>query len=292
MTNGSLHCLMDERIFATGTKSLGVENNFYKLQDLTSEEIKLIRLLTVEQASPIARRHYEMVLHNILSPLLLSQQHPELLQQPEVLELLEIHKTNAIDDQHTVIEGKFVPLLARCLKEDITWFDDPQSAIAFCNFIAAQHMRTKAVQSRVIERLRNRIKLDVSRIWGVIGLIYGFNLGCSMFMGRKDRPLILVRNESSMPFVTSDQPVVNLDADGENAPEQMTIYYPISPRLALHIGEPGRPTLPEFGLTEEEIVTLNLQMTARSQRQVYASEMSVLEKIRATRGGANSDLEL
>jgi hypothetical protein len=36
---GSLHCLMDERIFLTGTKALGVENDFYKLQDLTNEDL-------------------------------------------------------------------------------------------------------------------------------------------------------------------------------------------------------------------------------------------------------------
>jgi hypothetical protein len=50
----------------------------------------------------------------------------------------------------------------------------------------------------------------------------------------------LVRNQTSIPFLTGDQPVINLDTDGETEPESLSFYFSLSPRLALYLAEPGK----------------------------------------------------
>jgi hypothetical protein len=92
-----------------------------------------------------------------------------------------------------VIERGFAPLLARSLRGDISWYDDGEDCISFCNFVGAQQMRTRAVKERTISLLKERMGVDVSRIWDILALIFGFNIGCSLFLDRKKRKLVVVR---------------------------------------------------------------------------------------------------
>ena len=279
-----VQCLVGDRIFRTTTLNLGVEYDFYKLPETTDEDLWLINFLTgLDKAHPIARHHHEGVLIDVLGPLIFAKECPDALNSPDVAKLIEVHRTNAIDDRHTAIERGFLPLLPRCLEEDITWFQDVPSAIAFCSYVGAQHMRTRAVKAKTIKRLSDRMKLDISRIWDLMALIFAFNYGCSIFFDRASRPLVLVRNDTSTPFVTSDQPVVNLDGGGDDPPDTLSIYYPISPRLALFIGAPGMPQLPERGLTDEQAANLNRRIAEGSHLQVYARDKASLEVIRAAR---------
>lgn len=279
-----VQCLVGDRIFQTTTQNLGVEYDFYKLPEVTDEDLWLITFLTgLDKAHPVARHHHEGLLVDVLGPLIFAKECPDALDNPEVAKLIEVHRTNAIDDRHTALERSFLPLLPKCLEGDISWFQDTANAIAFCSYVGAQHMHTRAVKAKNIKRLKDRMNLDISRVWDLMALIFGFNYGCSIFFDRANRPLVLVHNETLTPFITSDQPVVNLEGDGENAPDSLSIYYPISPRLALFIGEPGKPQLPKHGLTDEQAATLNLRIERRSHLQVYAQTADALEVFRASR---------
>lgn len=277
-TNGAVWCLQDGRLFNTGTRSLGVKKNFYKLRELTDFDLQLIPfLLASDKAHPIAQSYHELVLTNVLTPLLLAKQHSQMLQSPQSVELLDAYNTNAIDNFHTNTEAQFDPLLDRLLVEDMEWHADAQHAISFYNFIAMQHMRTRNVKEKTMQRLQTRMGLDISRIWDILALIFAFNVGASLFRDRKRRTLVLVRNDTDIPFITGDQPVVNIDGNGEDPPEALSMHYPVSPRLALYLGEPGLKTFPDRGLTAEDAVWLNDQTVRASHAQVYAAERAHLE---------------
>ena len=111
--------------------------------------------------------------------------------------------------------------------------------------------------------------VDVSRIWDILALIFGFNIGCGLFLERKKRRLIAVRNDTDVPFITGDQPVMNLHGTGEMPPEILSLYYPISPRLAVYLGEPDEVTdIPFEAMTARAATYLNLRVgkVSRSQR--------------------------
>jgi hypothetical protein len=202
----------------------------------------------------------------------------------KVDEILDEHNTNAVDNQHTVIEAKFAPLLARTLRGDVSWYEDDAECINFCNFVAAQHMRTQGVKNRTIARLKDRMGLDASRIWDVLALILGFNLGCSLFLERRSRKLTLVRNDTEIPFITSDQPVINILSDGEAAPEALSLYYPMSPTLALYMEQPNEvEKLPFETMTGEAVMFLNAKIATASHRQAYGHVPEPLQAVLLTR---------
>ena len=64
------------------------------------------------------------------------------------------------------------------------------------------------MKERTISRLREKVGTDVSRIWDILALIFGFNVGCGLFLERQKRTLIAVHNETSTPFITGDQPII------------------------------------------------------------------------------------
>ena len=285
--DGRVYCLQGNRVFRTGTPVLGVTTDFYKVQSLTEQDLKLIHFLAaLDKVHPVARQHHELVLQNILSPMLFLRQHRDDLKNlPQIDDLVDTYNTNAVDNQHTVIESNFVPLLARSLDEDISWYENDQDCMGFCNFIAAQHMRTRGVKELTVSRLKERMGLDISRIWGILSLIFGFNIGCSLFLERKRRSLVVVRNDSSVPFVTGDQPVVNLHGNGETSPESLSFYYPVSPRLALYLREPAEVAeVPARGMTAEVANNLNLKMARKSHSQVYAHTAAALAVVQSQLG--------
>jgi hypothetical protein len=280
---GAVYCLQNNRVFQTGTPVLGMKTDFYKLHPLEQQDLDLLLfLLDLDKAHPIARQHHEMVLTNILGPTLFVRQNRDKIRNmAEVDAHLDVYNTNTVDNQHTIIESFFVPLLARSLDGDFSWYEDDADCIVFCNFVAAQHMRTRAVKERTIERLNTRLGLDVSRIWDIIALINAFTLGCNLFLERKKRRLIVIRNDTSVPFITADQPVTNLLATGESAPEKLSLYYPISPRLALHLGEPDEPIeVPLETMTAPAAAFLNRRIAGASLTQVYAQTADPLILVR------------
>ena len=76
-----------------------------------------------------------------------------------------------------------------------------------------------------------------------------------------------------MPFVTADQPVINLAANPTNnePPDKFDLYYPLSPTKAMLLLEPSSDHLPpSSAVTEGYSHIMNLRMAAHSYRQVFA----------------------
>lgn len=281
-TDGCIFCLQNGRVFKTGTAVLGMGIDFYKVQALSDRDLELIRLLAFPgKQHPKLREANERYLRYVLTPSLLANSHPDALKNPELQEYLDAYNTNVVDQHHTFLESSFVPLLAQSLREDISWYGNGVNRIAFFTFIAAQNLRTRRVKSAAIAQLRDRMGLDFSRIWDILAVVYAFNAGFSMYAEPQRRPLILVQNQTAVPFLTADQPVINLAGGGVTAPEFLAFYYPLSPRLALYLGEPARlPDVPACIDTAEKVIELNLRIARASHSQVYSATSDVLLDLR------------
>jgi hypothetical protein len=74
--------------------------------------------------------------------------------------------------------------------------------------------------------------------------------------------------------------VINLDADGETGPELLSFFYPLSPRLALYLSQPGSMEVPAFIDSADKLIELNLRIASTSHSQIYASNAEVLEDLK------------
>jgi hypothetical protein len=271
--DGQLHCLMDGRIFSTGTPVVAVERDFYKIGKLTANDIALIRLLIIDIKGlhPLTRKNHEDFLKLLTAPDLFEGESENLD------DLIDTFRTNALEDYHAAIEASFLPLLKRALEKDTAFYSDDESSITFLQFLASQHMRTKAVKTKTIDILKRENNIDISHIWSIMSLMFATNIGMTLYLERKRRALTLVENTTGVAFITGDQPIINLQASSQKPPSVLSWYYPISPRLALFLSHTDeKPEYTTASLKTVDVHDLNAGIVAASHRQIFAQSDALL----------------
>ena len=113
--------------------------------------------------------------------------------------------------------------------------------------------------------------------------VFATNMGLTFSGSRDHWWLALLQAPDGTEFITGDQPAVNTYAAGDSAsdtaPERLEFYYPVTPKIAVLIGDKrdrGRPTAGV--LTAAEVERLNRHIIAAGDEQLYAScEMALRE---------------
>jgi len=277
--DGQVFCLSDGRIFSTGTNVLAVERDFYKLSKTTPEDIKLLRWLIVDNATPDAKRMHEKFLAMMTFPMDFVEANRRQLNNLNLIEeSLDEYMTNALEDEHMGIEGRFLPHLERIKNGDLSFYSDSEGCLDFLMFISAQYMRTKGIKVRSIQSIKEKNGKDLSRIWSLMSSMYATNIMTSLFFSRKVRKLVLIENLTGLEFITGDQPAINLLGTPPLPPESLSIYYPISPKLAIILAEDNQaPMFTTETLTAKDVAELNGRIVAASHSQVFANTEAALK---------------
>ena len=197
----------------------------------------------------------------------------------EIDAVLEAYEINVLEDYHAGIENSFLPLLRRLRDGDISFYENDTDCMTFARYIATQHMRTKGIKVRIIETMMQSMGRDFSRIWDIASIMFAVNIGGSLFVGRKRQQLKLLQNDTEIAFITGDQPVINLHGKPPAPPTSLSIYYPISPRAALVLGEVDEvvPYSTE-ALTAAQVADLNARIVANSHSQVFGHSKAPLQQ--------------
>lgn len=158
-TDGAIWCLQGGRVFPSGSSVLAVERDFYKLHNLTREDIALLKLL-FDSGHPLSKRNHAHLLNMLMAPFRLVEQGNRLQDRARMDQLLDDYASNVLEDYHARIEASFIPLLERALNGDISFYNDGR-CIQFLNYLCTQLMRTKGIKERTIN-LCNADKSAVS----------------------------------------------------------------------------------------------------------------------------------
>jgi len=277
-TDGAVFCLQNDRIESRGTSVVAVEKDFYKLADLADGDLAVIRFLAIDGANAIAKPVHENFLRLLMRPGLMLNALKAKGADPALIdELLDITRTNILEEYQTLIENNFGPLLDIALSGDLSFYDRDDDCMSFALYIATQYMRTKGIKTKVVELVLRKNNLDLSRTWDILAHIFATNIASTIYVARKRQALVLLRNETSVPFITGDQPVINLHAATPAAADKLVLYYPLSPHLALVLCELDEPPpLPEGPLSEATVADLNRRIVKAAHRQVFGDTEAAL----------------
>lgn len=280
-TKGRLYCRDGVRIFQLNPRNASVETDFYKLNDLTDGDLALLEAM-IERADPGVRP----ILDNFIQ--MFSPAH----RMQRVLAAIDPSRAHAVakfmaedsvqaeENYHASIEGAAKKSLDFLREGEVEVFPEGKELVHFCYFLGVQYFRTKGMKERVLARVASMEPSEflTPNSWNIQSHFYATHLGASIFRARSLCPVRVIKNLTSTPFITTDQPVVNLHGRGDGAePTHMAIYYPISPWRAVFIDDANLPlSLHANPLTEGQIVDLNTRMARSSFRQVYGlTELSL-----------------
>jgi len=281
-TGHIIFCLRDGRIFPSNVSGVGVERDFYKLPALTSADIQGVRWL-IGKANPSAKRAQENFLTAFGFPgWLLSNPPPHLAGDAEYEAQLRHQVINAEEDWHAALEDRMVPVIAALRRRDASVYADDKRCIPFLHFLCLQSLRTKGVRDRVAARTSEVNGFSIARCWNILRHIFAVNVGVGLYLERKKRPLWMLENDTDTPFITGDQPVVNLFPSPypDKPPELLALYYPLSPSTALIIDEvEHRCGYTSGAISAEQVRTLNGRIRDASYRQLFGSSGEALQDL-------------
>ncbi len=241
---------------------VGGENHFYRLKELTVPDVDCLKLFIDglrEHGRDNHKRFLQMYLWPTRLKVVLEQRIAEQQQRiaeggasgddmgdaaiVQVRQLLAVAIANFNEDYHASIEGRFWPFIELIKQRDFSFYEDPPRAIDFLHGLFVQYFRTKALKERALQK-QSVLFDDVERVWDALSHIMAIEAGGSFFVDRSNFQIIVLDNDTEVPFITSDQPIINMLTEGQSfeVPEKMELYYPLSPTQAMLYLEKSTPT--------------------------------------------------
>jgi hypothetical protein len=287
------------KVHRSGLTVVGGENDFYKLKHLTDKDIDKIRKIIAALPKGGRKGHEDLLRCYVLptrlkrdleSRIVNSQRLAELaaLDETQIAEeqikiteakhLLEVTISNLNENYHASIERRFWPYLASIRRRDFSFYEDPLKAGEFLHGLSVQYLRTKTVKDRVSRNVELVFE-DIERVWDLLSHIYGVVMGASIFADRRRFKIVVLENDTEVPFITSDQPIINMLSDPKDfsSPTRMELYYPLSPSQAMLFLEKSTP-VPEISLhvSIDEAHRYNRMMLDHSGLRIFSNSEEYL----------------
>ncbi len=270
------------KILRSGLTVVGGENHFYRLSDLTERDVFLLREFIKLMPEVGRKGHEDLVTYFALPPAL--KRHLETIgnDDTEAMRLVNVAIANMNENYHTAIENDFRPYLDSMLAGDTSFYEDDRCAMEFLYALSVQNLRTKAVMDRMMERVTKSVWEVNERVWPIMSHMAAVAIGGSLFVDRKKFKIVLLDNDTDVPFITSDQPIINILSNPADlqAPERMEFYYPLSPNKAMLYLEMANPAHnASRNLSIDEAHAYNVLIADHSGRQIFSNSEEYLRII-------------
>ncbi|CAI1581702.1 DUF4238 domain-containing protein [Serratia fonticola] len=274
------------KIAHDSVRAIAADNYFYKTTILTSKHVEVIKSFSRQSPDHLQLQHMSYLDD------FLKIQHLEAIysesgtQDQETEALLHATKCNLIENLHASHEKMALPVLSALADEQLDVLQDKQHMIEFMMFFGHQISRTKPFRDGVLraQPRRNLVEIEVSdtmaHAWWFLSYMFGMNIGFSLYSSRHDARHALLVNDTEFPFITSDQPVVNVHSCVSEteltAPVHADFYYPISPRIAYIICDSERFISGKNNVDEATVAELNTKVATQAMVHIIGNTESAI----------------
>jgi hypothetical protein len=270
------------KVVRSGLTVVGGENDFYKLKELTVPDIDCMKVF-IDGLPEIGRDGHKRFLQIYILPTQLRRQlEARGNTNPDAMKQVDVLISNFLENYHATIENGFWPYLEAIKKRDFSFYDDPTKATEFFYSLYVQYLRTKAVKERACKQ-DNVLFDDVKRVWDVLSHITAVETGRAFFADRRNFQILVLDNDTQVPFITSDQPIINIRADAGSLspPEKMELYYPLSPTQAMLYLEKSTPVAGiNQNVSIDEAHRYNIMMLDHSAFRVFSNSEEYLRLLK------------
>lgn len=250
-------------------------SNFYKINELSPIEIEACRNLANQLPSfikPFAEtllKGYEAISNNMMS-------------EADKKEF----SLHAIENMQSHFERMGIELLNCNNIDDLRKIQNKYQAIIF---LCIQYCRTyKMREAGIVGYKDDPFKSELyNKAFPFISLLVATSLGHNLVVGNPKTRYIFVKNDTSVPFITCDQPVINLkkdDVDKNGDIKDIEFFYPISPSRAIIISQ--NTLLDEYSeiLADKSFVEdKNKKMCENALLFIFANNEAILNEIKWNR---------
>ena len=292
----ALYCYRqkDDKIFGANVTGVAGETFFYRVERLTPEDLRYLNGVINLASEPEIRDIHQNTIRLFQMPFTMRDRFEAMFKgkplSRKLHKLLEDAEKTAGEHYHTMTEQSGTWFLERLREEDCSFFHDKEKALEFIHYLSHQVFRTPKLKYMFANMQNPFENLDLKRIWFFQSHIVADNVGASMYLGRERYMFKFLRNETPIPFLASDQPVINLHNEQIKT---IRLYYPLSPRLAVVFYEDDAGEFRTVSeLNVEKVEELNQAMFNRSYDQLYSNDKEYLSSFRSKNKAVGASKEI
>ena len=220
-------------------------------------------------------------------------------------ELIREQKVNTEEDFYSSYEGEGEQWIDKLIAGDTSFYYESSNKteagielinyerIDFQNFVTIQYFRTVGMRKRLAENIQNMLKTlnehkdtpegkkyvnfntdNVNPEHILPHFIWVVQTKCSARLTKAD--IQIVRNKTKLPFITADQPVINMKAEvnKDETPTELVLWYPLSPEVGVKInGGQGEKILEN----KMDVDSLNYMIWNHSFEYVVGNKKELLD---------------
>jgi len=278
-TKGRLHAMRAGRIFRSSPDNVANIRDFYRLQEMSPVDLDFVWRFAVEGSAPHLREVAAGWIEPFVAPFEMRRLYENSGHRNEDFEKqIDITLNNLEEDLHAKIEVLGRPHLDELRRGETSFMDDDEAFVHFCWFMASQQMRTPVMMNVSQGALAGFPGVNVHACWGLLRTIFSSNIGAGLNRRREKLKTTFLDAGSGMEFITGDQPVFNVRADGAQEPNELALFYPLSPKLAVVLDFDSDARAAERRTaTDEEVRNLNRRLFNWSGGVVYGASAGALE---------------
>ena len=287
-------CLRNGEIFASNLEGVACERFFYQSYPLTEEEREFVTKTMIEVEGTPER--LKELLYRLLDLYCFGHKIKNSLaasavpNSDAVVRELDAFIERGAEDWLAGVETDFVPFLERLREGNTAFYDDPKEAMVFIFGLCVQFSRTKQVREAALSVIGQEVDgRSVLHMMSVMAHLIAIRASHSLFCDRKSFKVAVIENESDTPFITTDQPVINLHGNANPAsapPERLEFLYPVSPIRAMLFLEKG--TSIQLKIGGISVNNYNVLMAQHSHEQILANSKEYLESFSKVIAGVGS----
>lgn len=319
-TNNQVWCCRNKKsVFVTNTTNVAQERDFYRIKDINQDEAEFLSLMWNRQPKENKGiLQNQLALHQKpiqwrkaiegLKKILLDLAYPsgkiskDVLEQFDQIERLSESAINdMVEDIYSEDEGRLVEYIEFIKKGDMRFYTQPHiprdgafdnTKRDFLYLLSLQHFRTKAARKRLVSIGENLsgskeyyaslgINKDNLRMDHLAYYLFWFaEAMVADALYEKNAHLTLLINHTETPFITTDQPIINLLADYQDSTDEvdnLVYYYPISPKIAITVNDSNIDD--KLELLKKQVEEYNQKLINASYEFVFADNEKILRDI-------------
>jgi len=287
-------------MFDVKTNNIAFEKDFYRVNSLSNKELEFIKLFFSKSSDAFKKEmNYFLKLYTTIDReekifelifKLCPKDVPEISETiDDINEMIDIARNNIMEEVYCDFEGEACDWLKNLSEEnvDFLYTSSKEEKEKFISFVCSQYFRTKRMKDHTMHVLKEAEKYFVNKDFpqGSIKaenlyqpMLWLLSAKCSDAILKSHINLLI--NKTDVPFITSDQPVINLKADYEDfsqQPDELVFYYPISPYVAVKIND--NLCMKKIELTNaNDIYEYNDLINKAAYKMIFSKEKSAISK--------------
>lgn len=260
--NNKIWCKRFDKVFNTSLDNIAHENFFNVIENISEEELGIIISFldkVDDSAKLIMKGNIEILLN--------------------ASKLKGKNKIEYLENYHTFIENTGRPILDSLYNGNLDILTIQRNKDHFSYYLGLQYTRTKKIRHSLLRNFETTLKEIYNKKINIETISHSFAFLSADFIGNwisSEGNFTLIKNNTEIDFVTSDQPIYNHSFKYDNlaTSDQMELFYPITPKLGLLI---SNKKIENFNASSKLIAYYNNKIISEAQEFIFSTNESQIK---------------